>query len=369
MTSFPQRLAAFVALWCVASFPLFVDAANASREDQVTITKWSGRTGNNILQVTHAIAYAKRVGASQVVFPGFDENSYSFLQLFSHPSVLRLPTSAQPAEGQEAPGCSNKEDMNPSGMWYQGKNVVCKGTTFMELRQVLFEHIRPMFRAALSQCEMKPEDEHAAERLTIHLRSGDLFSERAGHKQHKQPPCKFYDKVIETGLDGKPFSKVLVVTENERTNPCLSLLLERHPDIVEVQSGTVLEDACSLLRARNLVTSFSTFSHMLGRMSTRLLRVYGSDPLLCGDWMGPVEQEAWPGVRLNVYQVPGQHAVRDDVNENTQWMKEYSGEVFGPGLCESQKWVTHQPTRRERFGKNWRAYASQAGSLGRAGGA
>jgi len=58
--------------------------------------------------------------------------------------------------------------------------------------------------------------------LVIHIRQGDVMARanKPGPKLfiHSQPPCAFYEDVIETGLDGYPFPYLLIIT-NEATTP------------------------------------------------------------------------------------------------------------------------------------------------------
>jgi len=72
--------------------------------------------------------------------------------------------------------------------------------------------------------------------LVIHIRQGDVMARanKSGPKLfiHSQPPCAFYEDVIETGLDGQPFPYVLIVT-NEATslihqNACNNYLNDKY---------------------------------------------------------------------------------------------------------------------------------------------
>jgi len=64
--------------------------------------------------------------------------------------------------------------------------------------------------------------------LVIHIRQGDVMyrPNKTGPKMfhHSQPPCAYYEDVIETGYDGAPFPFLLIITNKVKDpvniNPC-----------------------------------------------------------------------------------------------------------------------------------------------------
>merc|ERR1712157_151444 len=72
--------------------------------------------------------------------------------------------------------------------------------------------------------------------LVIHIRQGDVMSMTyPPHRLmgHSQPPCTYYEDVIETGyINGGAFPYVLIVTnpqtEDVRINPCVQYIQDRY---------------------------------------------------------------------------------------------------------------------------------------------
>ncbi|CAJ1349562.1 unnamed protein product, partial [Effrenium voratum] len=123
----------------------------------------------------------------------------------------------------------------------------------------------------------------ATDVVTIHLRGGDTIP--AVSPEHAQPPCAVYDHVLsEDGfqhiemLAQRPMHHVPVtvahrgaacvemamlrIVAEDGKNPCLAHLLSRYPTKIRgVQlGGSLLEAACALLSASNLVLAKSSFT-------------------------------------------------------------------------------------------------------------
>lgn len=123
---------------------------------------------------------------------------------------------------------------------------------------------------------IKPSDPDV---LTIHLRSGDVFS-HPYPSDHGQPPFSFYSKVI----DSHEWSKVVIVAE-DRANPNMELIesnLSRNELSYRLEIGTI-EDAFSAIgSASNLVMSAGSFNAAVLAISGRLpdrVFVFGTEAL------------------------------------------------------------------------------------------
>jgi hypothetical protein len=113
----------------------------------------------------------------------------------------------------------------------------------------------------------------------IHIRSGDIFKRRFASsmpKDYVQPPLAFYLKIIQDYWD--EYDKFLVVTEMDRTNPCIGRL-RMIGDKVEVQSKSLKEDIKTMLSAQTLVIGTSTLPICLAQISTNLKRIFICDRL------------------------------------------------------------------------------------------
>jgi len=104
--------------------------------------------------------------------------------------------------------------------------------------------------------------------LVIHIRSGDIFGGWT-HENYVQPPLSYYQKIIEEG----DYSDVLVITQADKSNPCIEGLLSWNSNI-NIQCGSLREDVSAILGARNLVIGFGTFGWMLSLLSERIYKLY-----------------------------------------------------------------------------------------------
>eukprot|EP00441_Pelagodinium_beii_P012576 CAMPEP_0197684982 /NCGR_PEP_ID=MMETSP1338-20131121/100264_1 /TAXON_ID=43686 ORGANISM="Pelagodinium beii, Strain RCC1491" /NCGR_SAMPLE_ID=MMETSP1338 /ASSEMBLY_ACC=CAM_ASM_000754 /LENGTH=118 /DNA_ID=CAMNT_0043266761 /DNA_START=135 /DNA_END=487 /DNA_ORIENTATION=- len=100
------------------------------------------------------------------------------------------------------------------------------------------------------------------------------------------------------------YKRVLIITSPDRRHACVKWLLDEAASLgveVTVQAGSLLEDFCALVRAENLVLSFSTLGDNAAVLSTQLKRLYVREfaqthsLLDCG---------GLPGVSLYQYTMP-----------------------------------------------------------------
>lgn len=282
------------------------------------IFTWNGRTGNNIKQLTNAVVSAKREGGWMVVLP---------------------PHRGPIHEVMRPPGIIFMEEFGRSrsrGIWGWARIDMWHGLDKEfpkepHEEQALRTLLRPYFRKRLATCLESPEEEGAEETLTIHIRSGDIFTaENWWDPKHRQAPCAFFRRVLREGNGGRAFRRALVLTESDRQNPCASWL--EMQDLATVQSGAIWEDACAILRARNLVVARSSFSETLARLSDRVRRVFTFDlkPCCCGG--GDPTREVYR------YEIPEVEELRMSTNQNRQWLLGYPEErVAGPFLCNASE--------------------------------
>ena len=143
--------------------------------------------------------------------------------------------------------------------------------------------------------------------LVIHMRQGDVMETAASgvYFGHAQPPCAYYEDVIETGRDGGSFEKVLLVTSETpddkplAINPCVGWLREKYGSAAAAVAAprkddkkatkharmrtklipgprfrktSVLSDLFLLSNAVNLAESHSTFTMGAVLLNRRLRR-------------------------------------------------------------------------------------------------
>lgn len=112
------------------------------------------------------------------------------------------------------------------------------------------------------------DDNSTSSHLTIHIRSGDIFS-NTQHTQYLQPPLAYYIYIIEH----YEYKNITVITEPDKTNPVINKLLERYPHIQCLEQN-FKDDIRCILSATDLVVGTGSFAQMLSLCSRRLRRLY-----------------------------------------------------------------------------------------------
>jgi len=218
---------------------------------------WMGRLGNNIVQVLNVMSIASCSGLEsfQMLLPP-RKSTIQIYQLFpSLPQVLGLPSGWRPSSCK-CEVCANQAVCNTFF-------AHCR-TTVQDRRAFIREFLEPHI-AKEADCGHIPADASAQDVLTMHIRSGDVS--RALTLDHAQPPCVYYEEVVRRGIQvsdsvWRPYSRVLVITET-LDHPCLPHIQEGLAGVpVEIQSGSLFQDWCSLVTAQHLALSHSEFSTM-----------------------------------------------------------------------------------------------------------
>ncbi|MEO0375230.1 MAG: hypothetical protein AAF329_11525 [Cyanobacteria bacterium P01_A01_bin.17] len=232
---------------------------------QIYLRRWHGRLGNNIIQIAHAEMLSQRLGLP-LSFP-----QHPFLSVEAigniHPTnndhcnnigvatpkvLLRdllSPTQARPKFGKFLLRC-----------FYFSYDIFPLVPTLADYRRILRARILPLL--SYQKDASVPE-----ETLVIHIRSGDIFSERP-HPGLLPPPLSFYLEVIEKFS----FSKIVVVAEDSE-NLCVDQLRHLIPG-VKVQSSSLAEDVNVMLNAKNLISSGSSLSLSIAFASPNLCRLF-----------------------------------------------------------------------------------------------
>ena len=200
-----------------------------------------GRTGNNIMQNIHALAYAEQFG-HRVVTLGIKEILPELVFDFSQGK----------AEGERY-----------IQAFYLGRPEVEGFKMTWEDREVI---AKKYFSDKLLVKPIPPGDRT----LTIHLRSGDIMKANTAASNYVQPPMALYRRVIQDG----GFDRILVISEPDGQNPCLKPLEEFGATIVKTGVG---ESFAHLLGAHHLCFGISTFSSIAAVLSQSLECLYLGD--------------------------------------------------------------------------------------------
>ena len=103
--------------------------------------------------------------------------------------------------------------------------------------------------------------------IYIHIRGGDLFSQKP-HKAYAQPPLCFYNNI----LTNFKFRKVIIISMDTR-NPIIGKLLKKFPNIL-FSKKSIKEDISLLINAYNIVNSISSFVNSIIQLNYNLLYLW-----------------------------------------------------------------------------------------------
>lgn len=314
--------------------PTVVRFQDSLRKTDLRIDGWNGRLGNNMLQLSNAIIFAQRNAMTTVGLPSIRG---PINDLFDFPAIMHVKPQTASLPHLK---CANRTQVPLTGHWFPSPG--CINPTDGEQNSVLQTHALPYANAELQDClsteGMEEDDDNL---LTIHIRSGDIFAERHGHKNHRQPPCAFYEKVFMHGNDGKPFQRMLVITSAAQNNPCIARLLQKHWGRVSIQNSTALQDFCILAKAKNLVLSHSTFVVSAAYLSSDVARVFVATPQTCPG----VCIRTRPDLKVFNYHIPGAGKLRPNREENVKWMVEYPEANVYENQCSQ-----YQPCKKQLDG-------------------
>jgi hypothetical protein len=252
----------------------YMDKCQASDPEVVEIPTWMGRMGNRVWQVLNAVRIAEATGRRFVKLPkaggGLDHHLFGNPQdrlIEITPSVLhRGSCDFVPVSGKMY-------------AWHHDCRFLffnrCR-TTIKERQANYQKYVLPLLNHDVTEkCEDGADDE-----VTVHIRNGDVALHNDLNPdmrpEHRQPPCAYFHKVIQTGYKGGPFKRVqLVYSTEEPASPCIDDILAKHKDKVVLKPATSLAgDVCHILAAKNLATTMSSFATVLKMMNRGLQRLF-----------------------------------------------------------------------------------------------
>ncbi len=199
-----------------------------------------GRFGNGIQQLLHAVSFARSFGASDVMF--FPNATTGKRPVQLDIGVSLRPVSAPFRRRNRQPKLIWRSDFFMSGMSHHSFDVDAS----LSIRPGLQKLYHPLID------NQAPDDG----KLTIHLRSGDVFG-RSPHADYGQPPFAFYKLVI----DSADWESILIVTEDD-AHPCRDAIVTYSVSkgiVVEITGRTVAEATRAISGSRHLIASRGTF--------------------------------------------------------------------------------------------------------------
>jgi hypothetical protein len=227
------------------------------------ITHWTGKLGNNILQIIRAIHFAIQNKHRLILFP-----KHFFL---TEQKIDNL--------------CQNRN-----------VNILIKNTFFNiqtlnindpepYLMKIYFQKfIYPIFKV-LKKITFNKND------LFIHIRAGDIFGFNP-HSYYVQPPLSYYQNIIKS----KKWHKIFVVFQDD-SNPVVNELKKNEK--ITFLSNDLYTDLSILTNSNNLVLGFGTFGLLIYCMNTKLKRIY--IPKYSID---ELPKGSWGDTKINIIQLP-----------------------------------------------------------------
>jgi len=230
------------------------DVVINATEGSVAFAKWYGRFGNNIVQLVHAILFCQIEGFSTLRLPD------AIKRPSHHSHTMATDMFDLPREIKITPRPDLKLGCNFRKMkMFFGR---CLAVTKSLFRQTAAQYLFPLMSGAWHRaCQDESAQQNATRvnGLTIHLRSGDS-RRNLTLDQFAYASCSFFTKVV--SVHG--YKSVRVITEKDMSHPCIHVLRDELGSNLDVQSGSLEQDACAIMHARHLaVGSWSTFSQVL----------------------------------------------------------------------------------------------------------
>ena len=200
----------------------------------IWIKGWSGRLGNNIIQLKNAIQLAVSKNYN-VIMPRHKYFSKTYICL------------------NKQIGINSKRISDPNNYFYTS-----------DLPNIDYNRVLQILRGCFTINDVKALD---AEDLVIHIRSGDIF-DKDPHPAYIMPPLSYYIDIIRANT----FKNIYLIAE-DRKNPCINALLELYPSI-QFQLQHLEKDIRLILGAVNVVSSYGSMIDSLLLFSNNIKRVY-----------------------------------------------------------------------------------------------
>ena len=203
---------------------------------------YMGRLGNNLIQITNMI-YIGIMTESNVLIK-------------SHPFINFTQLNFTDKN-------NNNCELNITNRFYY-KSECCDIYPNNDQRHEIFQ--KYIYNNLNITQELKPYD---LSTIVIHIRSGDIFGNNP-HKGYVQPPFSYYQYIIEKHNP----EKIIIVTEQDKRNPCINKIKTTYNDICEIQSNSLTKDFEIMLSAKTFITANSTLSEMISLLSKNIEILY-----------------------------------------------------------------------------------------------
>ena len=246
----------------------------------IDLRNWTGRLGNNIVQLKNAIQVALFYDFN-IILPGIKNNW--------NQNVVRGEGTGSNLYIRINDKITKKDGIviDDNQFYYakritlsqMEKQVITSPQTIEILKFRPLQHI-PFIDNSLFDMNKKktieilrnyvviPKPTTLNENdLVIHIRSGDIFSNQAP-TNYIMPPLSYYVDII----NNNNFDKIYLLAEDTK-NPCINELIKQFPEI-HFKLQSLDEDIKILLGATNVVMSYGTMIHALLIFSNNIKNLY-----------------------------------------------------------------------------------------------
>jgi hypothetical protein len=229
----------------------------------IKILSWSGRLGNNIIQLKNAILIGLYYNFEEILFPDhkFFNNTRIDLSIYKETS--------KKTDEQFDIFCSGDSNVfthpGSNNFFYHEKIEGINLSCFKENISIMKQLLRDLFVIKYSSYSPLENDE-----LVIHIRSGDIFREGNVHGSYVMPPLNYYKNIIEN--DKNTYKTIYLIAEDKK-NPVILELCRLYSNI-QFEIKTLEQDIEFILRARNIILSYGTFVPCLLLLTNYTRNIY-----------------------------------------------------------------------------------------------
>jgi hypothetical protein len=203
------------------------------------------RFGNNFHQLLNAAVLAPKMGIRDILFPqSFTRGASAGCTL----AGLRFLHQADPSVGRALSG---------HYFWIEPFEHLFAQVSPRQMFDTLTNCIQPLYNGLISRA-VPAHDEYV---MHFHFRSGDIFRSAKTHGSYVQPPLSYFRAALRHAVEQYGVRRAVLVYE-DTGNPCV-LAFKNYLESIAfehcVQSASLEEDICELLRARIICYGLATF--------------------------------------------------------------------------------------------------------------
>lgn len=238
------------------------------------ITEWTGRTGNNVIQLINCLYYA-------FYLHDFKKITFPRHPLFSTQTIISSNNSDNSDNTPSKENKKTKKEQNPiHNTFFYAKKL---GFTLepYQMREIAQTYLTNIVTVSIPTSVQNNDNE-----LYIHIRGGDTFNRGIMLLQN---PLKLYTDILQDP-SYDTYTRIIVVYEDTR-NPVVQALQNIQNPRLHFQSSSINTDIETLCRAKHLLMSLSTFSLLIYFLSSNIQHI------LLPEFM---EQEWYPNMKWNV---------------------------------------------------------------------